>query len=410
MSLDPNATSVELCPKCHSFMPLTSYSLPFAATGDRAYLNPPQSDVSVIESMLSAPTTEISALATEILRVEVLLATLKKHHTYLDKHIQRSDAYVKPSPIRQFPTEILSLIFAAACTSFEPADYKTPLNISLVCSKWRAITLSTPTLWSHIYVGSSLRGRDIFEYYLRQCGKLPISIKIDIPLQSPPECNDTFPYEALQSHFGFMSYLSHTSEQWRVLELYVGCKDFNILTQYSRFPILEALTLGLKGNLDSVELPAALSYHAPVLSSLVLLDSSGTIDSERLVWEDCGLPEGLLNIRTNRGNLSYLLDLESSHCFRDEGSTLEVCGLHPSIASSISLRQITNLVLHPDSGAWGADLASIFKQVTIPYLKALTIISPYSTGLFERSAILELEWVRNVLGALPTFVIHSASS
>ncbi|KAF9032139.1 hypothetical protein BDZ89DRAFT_1063515, partial [Hymenopellis radicata] len=366
-----------------------------------------QSDVSVIESMLSAPTTEISDLATEILRVEALLATLKKHHTYLDKHIQRSDAYVKPSPIRQFPTEILSLIFAAACTSFEPADYKTPLNISLVCSKWRAITLSTPTLWSHVYVGSSLHGRDIFEYYLRQCGKLPISIKIDLPLLSPPECNDPFTYEVLHYHL-FMSYLSHTSEQWRVLELYVGCKDFDILTRYSRFPILEALTLGLKGNLDSVALPAALSYHAPVLSSLVLLDSSETIDSGRLVWEDCGLPEGLLNIRTNRGDLSYLLDLESSHCFRDEGSTLVLCGLHPSITSSISLRQITNLVLHPDPAGWTAGLVSIFKQVTIPYLKGLIIISPDPAGAFNiKAATLELEWVRNVLGAVPTFLENS---
>ncbi len=150
MSLHANDFSVELCPKCHSFMPLTSYSLPLAETASRGYINPSQNDVSIIESLLTAPVVQIYQVAAEILRVEALLATLKRHHTHLEMHIQRTRVYVKPSPIRELPTEILDLIFSAACVSFEAADYKTPLNISLVCSKWRDITLSN--------VDSHLRG------------------------------------------------------------------------------------------------------------------------------------------------------------------------------------------------------------------------------------------------------------
>ncbi|KAF9032092.1 hypothetical protein BDZ89DRAFT_948347, partial [Hymenopellis radicata] len=140
-------TSVELCPKCHASIALTSYKLSFEKDFTRAYQNPTQSEVSCIKSSLGNPSTERAVLAQEIERVESMLIALKAHHAHLDTYIQRSNQYMRSSPIRRLPTEVLGIVFASACTSFQRNEYKTPLSISLVCSKWRDIALSTPSLW-----------------------------------------------------------------------------------------------------------------------------------------------------------------------------------------------------------------------------------------------------------------------
>ncbi|KAF8891511.1 hypothetical protein CPB85DRAFT_1332202 [Mucidula mucida] len=175
-------TSVELCPKCHASIPLTSYKL--------GYQNPTQSEVACIESTFGNPHDEMEGLIQKIERVESMLDVLKAHHTHLNTYIQRSTRYIRRSPIRRLPTEVLGIIFASACTSFPRNEYKTPLSISLVCSKWRDMALSTPSLWTHIHIAPHSGG---LEHFLERCGNIPISIKVEIPYnewpRNWPDCN-----------------------------------------------------------------------------------------------------------------------------------------------------------------------------------------------------------------------------
>ncbi|KAF8891508.1 hypothetical protein CPB85DRAFT_1332178, partial [Mucidula mucida] len=60
---------------------------------------------------------ELEGLIQEIERVDA--------PAHLDTYIQQSSQYI-----------LLGIIFASACTSFQRSEYKTPLSISLVCSKW----------------------------------------------------------------------------------------------------------------------------------------------------------------------------------------------------------------------------------------------------------------------------------
>ncbi|KAF8998054.1 hypothetical protein BDZ89DRAFT_1028479, partial [Hymenopellis radicata] len=190
--------SVELCPRCHASIALTSYKLSFEKDFARAYQNPTQSDVSCLKSRLGNPSSELADLVQEIERAESMLIALKAHHAHLDTYIQRSTQYIRSSPIRRLPTEVLGIIFASACTSFQRREYTTPLSISLVCSKWREMALSTPSLWTHIYIAPHSGGLDVYQHYLEQCGNVPISVKVEIPYRERPTsdvCDEDFPYE-----------------------------------------------------------------------------------------------------------------------------------------------------------------------------------------------------------------------
>ncbi|KAF9014593.1 hypothetical protein BDZ89DRAFT_445262 [Hymenopellis radicata] len=198
-------TDVELCPRCRASIALTSYPLPFEEDFARAYHNPSITDSASIANRLSDPSAELTMLAQEFQRVELLLSALKTHHAHLERHIHRTTRFIQSSPIRQLPTEVLGIIFASACTSFQQDEYQTPLSISLVCSKWRDISISTPTLWTNIYVApySSACGLDVYKHFLQRCGGIPISVKVEVPARDHPNLDDDdddLPFEETYEH------------------------------------------------------------------------------------------------------------------------------------------------------------------------------------------------------------------
>ncbi|KAJ7763668.1 hypothetical protein DFH07DRAFT_693519, partial [Mycena maculata] len=55
-------------------------------------------------------------------------------------------------PLHRMPPELLSLIFQYTLAYSSP---EIPWNIATVCSRWRTITLSQPSLWSTVVLGFS---------------------------------------------------------------------------------------------------------------------------------------------------------------------------------------------------------------------------------------------------------------
>ncbi|TDL14438.1 hypothetical protein BD410DRAFT_903042 [Rickenella mellea] len=55
-------------------------------------------------------------------------------------------------PIFNLPPELLSKIFAHSTTNTYPSVIEAPINVSSVCKSWRQIALSTPCLWSDVYI------------------------------------------------------------------------------------------------------------------------------------------------------------------------------------------------------------------------------------------------------------------
>ncbi|KAF9027042.1 hypothetical protein BDZ89DRAFT_952539, partial [Hymenopellis radicata] len=152
-----NATApLELCPQCHVSISFASYTLPYISSSVKAFYTPFEADISAIENDLMKPSAELTVIAAEIERVKLVLQALEEQHAYLDTHVTRTRQFIQPSPIRKLPTEVLAIIFEHVCASDFYSEYRgTAICLSVVCSKWRSITMSTPALWTTIVYADS---------------------------------------------------------------------------------------------------------------------------------------------------------------------------------------------------------------------------------------------------------------
>ncbi|KAJ7769162.1 hypothetical protein DFH07DRAFT_291497 [Mycena maculata] len=119
---------------------------------------PLESDLESIRSMISRTGTRLVSLDDEILGLQARLAKLEEERTSLSNLRAWNMGIL--SPLRRMPPEILGDIFwwTLPLTS-EAAAYCSPLNLdqspwllTRVSSRWRAVSLATPSLWSRIAI------------------------------------------------------------------------------------------------------------------------------------------------------------------------------------------------------------------------------------------------------------------
>ncbi|KAJ7511614.1 hypothetical protein B0H11DRAFT_1680419, partial [Mycena galericulata] len=97
----------------------------------------------------------LANLDNEIARLgEALDAQLAEREQLLE-HIKQHRAIL--SALRAFAPEILQEIFSWTSPSsraytIPPPNTQSPWNISWVCSRWRACSISLPALWSNIVI------------------------------------------------------------------------------------------------------------------------------------------------------------------------------------------------------------------------------------------------------------------
>ncbi|KAF8996077.1 hypothetical protein BDZ89DRAFT_930960, partial [Hymenopellis radicata] len=94
----------------------------------------------------------------QISHTEQLLKSLR--HARVDTELQRQDAQSLLHPIRSLPNELLAQIFSNCTHGWEKHDawwtvdslnYSvTPWTLTRVCSRWRALALAMPELWTYI--------------------------------------------------------------------------------------------------------------------------------------------------------------------------------------------------------------------------------------------------------------------
>ncbi|KAK0222623.1 hypothetical protein EDD85DRAFT_796490 [Armillaria nabsnona] len=84
------------------------------------------------------------------------------------------------APVFSLPTELLFQIFEECCFSEHP---HTILRLSMVCSRWRDVSLSLPHIWSTIGIPIDVqprkilkKQRDIVDLYLQRSNTSPLSI------------------------------------------------------------------------------------------------------------------------------------------------------------------------------------------------------------------------------------------
>ncbi|KAJ7812042.1 hypothetical protein B0H14DRAFT_3753978, partial [Mycena olivaceomarginata] len=112
------------------------------------------------------------------------LAKLLEERESLDAEVRRHEGAL--SPLRRTPVEIISLIFtfAAPFRSDVMNVEEGPWVLSAVCSRWRTIALSQPSLWNGLVLNftddnpdspeSAGRILPLVEAHLERSQKLPL--------------------------------------------------------------------------------------------------------------------------------------------------------------------------------------------------------------------------------------------
>ena len=126
----------------------------------------------------------------ELVELDALLERLKLKRYDLKRKINRFHSSI----VRQLPPDVMSTVFEfclpdfmdhqlLASSPYDKGNNCTPLSLGAICSYWRDIALSTPSLWSSLVVcdpseHNSYIVTGLAQEWLARSGRLPLSIRI----------------------------------------------------------------------------------------------------------------------------------------------------------------------------------------------------------------------------------------
>ncbi|KAH7928234.1 hypothetical protein BV22DRAFT_1059259 [Leucogyrophana mollusca] len=131
-----------------------------------------QQEVNQLNAQISALRDRGNALAREACKIHLSIRALQVRVA----HITNQNA-----PISRLPSDILAIIFeemrrvVPSSTRFQRVPVE--VQLSHVSSRWREVTLSTPSLWSSIRY-PILHRENAMETYLQRCGECPLDVHI----------------------------------------------------------------------------------------------------------------------------------------------------------------------------------------------------------------------------------------
>jgi hypothetical protein len=250
------------------------------------------------------------------------------------------------APVLELPYELTSKIFVHCLPvhrRVRPQRQRAPLLLAQICSHWRAVALTTPELWSSIYlefVGNNYEGLstmfdpdvepdvdhtcDLVELWLARAAGYPLSITLicrrrnfwlpDVRL--PPD---------------ILSVIAAHSAHWRRIELQISTQDLDDFNEIpGPFPVLRSfavqltnsgmlslprvIAIGSSPNLSAFRLSTDFSppfFYFPLenvpasLTALQLSPSNGASKLDSFVQLCTHFP-GLLHLETYGMPLSYI--------------------------------------------------------------------------------------------------------
>ncbi|KAF9066391.1 hypothetical protein BDP27DRAFT_1423912 [Rhodocollybia butyracea] len=305
-----------------------------------------------LRMMLDLADKDIEGYMSEVARLEV----------------RRAKILALLSPMRKLPNETLLHIFELVCAKnllrchpWLPDEKTTPtkvtavitflptMAISSVCSRWRALALSAPSLWANLTVTTHTTMNeaaifsgftDTVNRYLTRSGASPIRLTLTIH-----GFTDATEVPAL-------THLIEHAQRWKTFEY----KGHYSLTKHSmlsgvRFPLLVELDNRFESNLTN------LFGHCSKLHTISISQSIGTIPGTRLRHLDfCGL-------------LS-LTDLDEALRSCPSLKSLKLGLMMNSVLKEDALRyyNITALTLINDASS-----ETLFSSFNFPYLNTLVV-------------------------------------
>lgn len=106
-----------------------------------------------VKAFRAIPLGQISLMDVEIERVGSTLNSLKQKRANVQKFIDDCNTIL--APVRRLPVDILKVIFEyCLATHRHPimSPSEAPILLTQICHDWRSVALSTPLLWSRLYI------------------------------------------------------------------------------------------------------------------------------------------------------------------------------------------------------------------------------------------------------------------
>ncbi|KAJ7146563.1 hypothetical protein C8R44DRAFT_898607 [Mycena epipterygia] len=235
-------------------------------------------EVNLVQSVVSKIAPRLACLNHEISRLRDRLEQLEAERALLSSYLAQNNAIL--SPLRRMPSEVLGEIFswtllpavrdASKRGRFDVTD--SPWLLTHISSHWRAVSLSTPSLWSvitvdyrrHSYPSSFLL--PMLETQIQRAQTLHIYFYAASDMESSPQ----------EQVFEF---LAKHSSRWEVLNLVATRALLPLVaTLHHRVPLLRRLWLQSADKENRLTVDSITSFR--VAPSLV---ESGVCDKYRFI-------------------------------------------------------------------------------------------------------------------------------
>ncbi|KAE9408336.1 hypothetical protein BT96DRAFT_849478 [Gymnopus androsaceus JB14] len=251
-----------------------------------------------VEAMLFLAYQDGKDYEAELIRLRSHITHIETQQVRLENHRRQLQSLI--SPLRKLPNETLAHIFEYTCEKNLLQDfpwhddgsppptklsslvitYLPAMAISAVCSRWRQLALSYPSLWSNLDVEICMTLKhwsdgfiSMLDRYLQVSGNSPLNLTLNI--QGQPQRNEPFALVRLARH----------AHRWKTFK-YMGehtLTDYRILSDL-RYPILTDLELEAQDEgISSTDLNRF--QHAPNLRALNTYDLvPSAIPYHQLQW------------------------------------------------------------------------------------------------------------------------------
>ncbi|KAK0505596.1 hypothetical protein EDD18DRAFT_1275158 [Armillaria luteobubalina] len=307
---------------------------------------------------------DIIRLTRELRHIEPLFLKIRDRHDRILKDIACSKSLL--APIRRLPRETLLLIFGHL--SSQNSDMREgPWILGHVCSTWRKISRSCPSLWTKIDISSKYGSSSFFNEFASLSGDLSIQLSVDY--------NSKYTLRRLRA------LLPH-SQRWSSLDLNVRPANLSELLSLISLPLI---------HLSVVKISVSGAYSPPHHGRITdpnLFSSSPITDATFDDFPYLILPINVRMLQRFRAcfynpdeigsifrNASDLIEIVITMCPRPRPRDVEPALPipYPSV-SHTSLRQLS-FVRTWENAEDVINVSQIFDYITLPTLKEFQILA-----------------------------------
>lgn len=208
----------------------------------------------------------LKGMQAELLQIDNEIKHLQRHRQNIIQAMSEQKSLL--APIRRIPEDVLSEIFML-CPEPPPATSflknKAPFLLTQVCSRWRAVALSTQALWSSMIFDSEFGASPgLLQLWLLCSGGHPL----DLDLSSLPSATKS----AHNRRTAIIETLIEHQNRWQNVALFIRQSEFKMLEGVpGSFPSLRNIALMSDGSGEVKSTPLCIFENAPKLTEVTFL-------------------------------------------------------------------------------------------------------------------------------------------